>query len=111
MTPYGYTVIDTGIVGALYLVFGVTGAFMFGVILDKTKKYLFIYRLICSIMVLAAIPVFWTLPSGRMGLFAPNICILGFFLISTIPIGFAFSVEIAFPVSEALSNGVMNLAA
>ena len=111
MEPYKYSVGDTSIVGALYLIFGVTGAFIFGFILDKTKRYLFIYRLLCTIIILVAIPVFWTLPSGHMGLFAPNICILGFFLISTIPIGFAFSVEIAFPVSEALSNGVMNLAA
>jgi hypothetical protein len=36
-----------------------------------------------------------------------NIALLGFFLIPIIPIGYGFSVELTYPVSEALSNGLM----
>lgn len=38
---------------------------------------------------------------------AVNIGILGVFVLPMIPIGYSFSVELTYPVSEAMSNGFM----
>jgi len=48
-----------------------------------------------------------SLPSGNVTLMAINLAVLGFFMIPIIPLGYSFSVELTYPVSEAMSNGLM----
>jgi len=40
-----------------------------------------------------------------------NIALLGASLVPIVPLGYSFSVELTHPVSEAMSNGVIVLAA
>ena len=105
MAPYNYTVSQTSIAGAIFVISGLVGSMLVGWILDKTNKYLLIYKILCFGTLASAVPFTWTLPSGEMGWLVPNIFLLGFFLLPTIPVGYGFSVEISFPVSEAMSNG------
>ena len=94
---------------ALFLVCGVVSSFIFGVILDKTKKY---KRIIMVLVIGACIFVatsLYTLPRKSVPLFAVNISIIGVFVIPIIPISYALSVELTFPIDEAMSNGMMML--
>ena len=52
---------------------------------------------------------FLTLPTGNIYLVLVNISLVGFFLLPIIPLGFGFSIEVTYPVSEAMSNGVLML--
>ena len=53
--------------------------------------------------------MYLTLPSKNAYIFGANVGILGFFLIPIIMTSFSFCAEMTYPVSEALSQGVMVL--
>jgi len=105
MNPYGYTVIHTSIAGGIFIISGLIGSFTVGFIIDRTQKYLFIYKILCICSFIVAIPFTWTLPEGKIYYLFPNIFLFGLFLLPVIPLGNGFSVELSFPVSEAMSNG------
>jgi len=96
---------ETSIAGGVFIFSGFFGSFAVGYILDKTQKYLIICRLLCIGTFIFAVPFIWTLPTGKLYIFYPNIFMLGLFLLPIIPLGNGFSVELTFPVSEAISNG------
>ena len=52
---------------------------------------------------------FITLPTSNLFLVLVNISLVGFFLLPIIPLGYGFSIELTYPVSEAMSNGVLML--
>ena len=105
MAPYGYSTGDTSVAGGVFILAGIVGSFVIGIILDKTQKYLLIYRILCASSLVFAVGFVWTLPSQKLYLLCINIFLLGLALLPIISVGFGFSVELAFPVSEALSNG------
>ncbi len=104
--PRGFTPTDAGTLGALLLVGGVLGAVVIPPFSDrqhKRKRYLLLG-------ILLSIP-------GLIGLaFAENFLLLllsgfclGFFLISTGPIGMQYAAEITFPTPEGTSNSLIQL--
>lgn len=76
---------------------------------DKTKKYKLVLVLLCVITCLDLACSLYTLPSESVLLFSFNLGIIGASVIPIIPVSYAFAVELTFPVSEALSNGMMVL--
>jgi hypothetical protein len=50
---------------------------------------------------------YFSLPSMNIYFVIPNVFLLGFFTIPIIPIGYSFSVELTYPISEIMSNGIM----
>lgn len=105
--PYGYTPVDNGIFGGTFIIFGVIGSFVFGVILDKTAKFKMILNVICFGSLACICVAFFTLPSGNVPLFTVNLAFIGAFCIPVIPVSYGFAVELTFPVTEAMSNGMM----
>jgi MFS family permease len=104
--PRGFTPTDAGTLGALMLVGGVLGAVIIPSFSDrqhKRKRYLLLGFIL-------AIP-------GLVGLtFANNLNLLfvsafslGFFLVSTSPIGMQYAAEITQPTPEGTSNGLIQL--
>ncbi len=104
--PRGFTPADAGTLGALMLAGGVLGAVVLPPFSDrqhKRQRYLLLGFA-------AAIP-------GLVGLtFAPSLWllllsgfILGFFLVSTSPIGMQYAAEITQPTPEGTSNGLIQL--
>ena len=104
--PRGFTPTDAGTLGALMLVGGVLGAVVVPPFSDKQRKR---QRYILLGFVLA-IP-------GLIGLtFAMNQTLLfvsafalGFFLVSTSPVGMQYAAEITHPTPEGTSNGLIQL--
>lgn len=104
--PRGFTPTDAGTLGALMLVGGVLGAVVIPPFSDKQRKRQ-PYILLGLIL---AIP-------GLLGLaFAASSWLLflsafamGFFLVSTSPIGMQYAAEITQPTPEGTSNGLIQL--
>jgi MFS family permease len=104
--PRGFTPTDAGTLGALMLAGGVLGALLIPPFSDRQhrrKRYLLLGFLL-------AIP-------GLVGLtFATSLWLLfvsafalGFFLVSTSPIGMQYAAEITQPTPEGTSNGLIQL--
>jgi MFS family permease len=104
--PRGFTPTDAGTLGAVMLVGGLFGAVIIPPFSDrqhKRKRFLLlgIVLSIPGLIGLTFAAEFWLL---LVSAFA-----LGFFLISTSPIGMQYAAEITFPTPEGTSNGLIQL--
>jgi MFS family permease len=104
--PRGFTPTDAGVLGAVMMVGGLLGAVVIPPFSDRQRKR----KLYLLLGVVLAIP-------GLFGVtFATNYYLLmfsafalGFFLISTGPIGMQYAAEITHPTPEGTSNGLIQL--
>ncbi len=104
--PRGFTPTDAGTVGALLLVGGVLGAVIIPPFSDKQRKrrpYLLlgISLAIPGLVGLTFATSYWVLLLSAFG--------MGFFIISTSPIGMQYAAEITQPTPEGTSNGLIQL--
>jgi MFS family permease len=104
--PRGFTPTDAGTLGAVLLVGGLAGAVVLPALSDRSRRR-------GPFLVLAfagAIP-------GLLGVtFAPTMtmlllsgAVLGFFLVSALPVGFQYAAEVTRPTPEGTSAGLMQL--
>jgi len=104
--PRGFMPADAGTLGALMIVGGVIGAVVIPALSDKQRmrqRYLYV-------AFIGAMP-------GMLGLtFATSAWLLftsafvmGFFLVSAMPIAMQYAAEITYPTPEGTSNGLMQL--
>lgn len=105
LDPFGYSSTDAAIIGITFIFCGLIGSFICSYLMDKTKKYLLIFRIITFGSLFMTIFIYWSLPSEKMWLLDVNVGIMGILIIPIIPIGYSFSIELTYPVSEAMSNG------
>ena len=96
--------------GLVFVVAGLVGAILGGVILDKTKKYKWV-TIITYVLTLGFMALLTGLLSqANIVLDFCLIAILGFFMTGYLPIGMEFAAEITYPISEATSTGVLGRA-
>jgi MFS family permease len=104
--PRHFTPEEAGFLGAVLLVGGLVGAIIMPLLSDKEhkrKKYMFI-GIVCAIPGLIGVTFvqnFWLLLASGL--------VVGFFLISVLPIGIQYSAEITYPTPEGTSNGLIQL--
>lgn len=104
LNPRDFSVTQAGIAGGVMIAAGILGALIIPILSDKSGK-----RVPFIKMALLGATI------GLIGIsFAPNFFlvivssgILGFFLLSSGPIGFQYGAEITFPASEGSSNGLL----
>ena len=104
LRPRGFTATQAGITGGLMIVGGVIGALIIPILSDRYRR-----RIPFIIIALAGATIgltgitfatsYWMLLMSGM--------ILGFFLLSSGPIGFQYGAEITYPASEGTSNGML----
>jgi MFS family permease len=104
--PRGFTPADAGLLGALMLAGGVLGAIVIPAISDrqhKRRRYLLLGVLLAipGLAGVAFAQSYWLLLLSAVE--------LGFFLISTSPIGMQYAAEITYPTPEGTSNGLIQL--
>ena len=104
--PRGFTPTDAGTVGALLLVGGVLGAVIIPPFSDKQHKrrrYLLLGNSLAipGLVGLTFATSYWVLLLSAFG--------MGFFIISTSPIGMQYAAEITQPTPEGTSNGLIQL--
>jgi len=106
LSPRGFTNTQAGITGGLMIAGGILGALVIPILSDRYQK-----RTPFIIMALAGATIslvgitfatsYWLLLVSGAG--------LGFFLLSSGPIGFQYGAEITYPTSEGTSNGMLLL--
>ena len=104
LRPRGFSAPQAGITGGLMIVGGVIGALIIPMLSDRYKKRIpfIIIALAGATMGLVGITFatsYWLLLTSGM--------VLGFFLLSSGPIGFQYGAEITYPASEGTSNGML----
>ena len=104
--PRGFTPGDAGTLGALMIAGGLLGAIIIPALSDKHgKRQRYLY-----ISLIGAVP-------GLLGItFAPGAVLLfisafvmGFFLVSALPIAMQYAAEVTYPTPEGTSNGLIQL--
>jgi len=104
LRPRGFSATQAGITGGLMIVGGVIGALIIPMLSDRYKKRIpfIIIALAGATLGLVGITFatsYWLLLTSGM--------VLGFFLLSSGPIGFQYGAEITYPASEGTSNGML----
>jgi MFS family permease len=104
--PRGFSAGDAGTLGALLLAGGVVGAVLISSLSDrqhKRRRYILLGFVMSIPFVLGL-----TYATTSWLLFA-SAFLLGFFLVSTLPVGMQYAAEITHPTPEATSNGLIQL--
>ncbi len=104
--PRGFTTTQAGITGGLMIAGGILGALIIPMLSDHYQKRtpFMVIALAGATLCLAGITFaasYWLLLVSGAG--------LGFFLLSSGPIGFQYGAEITYPTSEGTSNGMLLL--
>lgn len=104
--PRGFTPTDAGTLGALMLVGGVLGAVIIPPFSDKQRKRqpFILWGLLLAIPGLIGV----TFATNSTILFVSAFA-MGFFLVSTNPIGMQYASEVTHPTPEGTSNGLIQL--
>lgn len=104
--PRGFTPTDAGTLGAVMLVGGVLGAVAIPPFSDRQHKR---QRYIMLGVVLSIPGLIGLTFATSFWLLLVSAFVLGFFLISTAPIGMQYASEVAQPTPEGTSNGLIQL--
>ena len=104
--PRGFTPNDAGTLGALLIAGGLVGAVLLPALSDKQRKR----QRYLLLAFLGAIPglLGLTFATSKALLFSSGV-VLGFFLISALPVGMQYAAEITYPTPEGTSNGLIQL--
>nr|XP_020449687.1 major facilitator superfamily domain-containing protein 7 [Monopterus albus] len=104
----GYTNEFAGLCGALFMVFGIVGAAVLGLYVDKTKKFIEATKINMSFAALACIAFSVVSLMRQQEVAVAAVCSLfGFFAFSIFPVAMELSVECSYPVGEATSAGLI----
>lgn len=104
--PRGFSPTDAGTLGALMIVGGALGAVILPALSDRMHKR----KLFLLIAVLGGLPGLLGLTfATSLPLLLVSVFVLGFFLVSAMPIGMQYSAEITHPTPEGTSNGLIQL--
>ena len=106
LNPRGFTNTQAGITGGLMIAGGILGALIIPILSDRYQRrtpfiVLALAGATISLVGITFATSYWLLLVSGAG--------LGFFLLSSGPIGFQYGAEITYPTSEGTSNGMMLL--
>lgn len=106
LNPRGFSNTQAGITGGLMIAGGILGALIIPILSDRYRKRTPFIILALSGATICLVGItfatsYWLLLVSGAG--------LGFFLLSSGPIGFQYGAEITYPTSEGTSNGMMLL--
>ncbi len=98
---------QAGLVGGLIIIGGIVGAMIIPIVSDRIRKR----KPFIVLAVVGALPGLVGLTVFRdYTLVLISALVLGFFMVSAMPIGFQYSAEIAYPAPESSSQGITILA-
>jgi MFS family permease len=104
--PRGFTPSDAGTLGAVLLLGGLVGAVVLPALSDRRHRR----RPFLVLAFAGAMPGLVGLTFARsLPLLLLSAAVLGFFLVSALPIGFQYAAEVTRPTPEGTSNGLMQL--
>ena len=106
LSPRGFTIAQAGMTGGLMIVGGILGALVIPILSDHYQRRtpFIIIALAGASLGLIGITLTHSYPVLLLSGMA-----MGFFLLSSGPIGFQYGAEITYPASEGTSNGLLLL--
>ena len=106
LRPRGFSPADAGTLGAVLLVAGLVGAVVLPALSDRQRRR----RPFLVLAFVGAIPgLLGVALAGTLPVLLISGAVLGFFLVSALPIGFQYASEVTRPTPEGTSNGLMQL--
>jgi MFS family permease len=106
IAPRGFTSTQAGVVGGLMIVGGIVGALVVPTLSDKYRKRVPFIIMALSGATLGLIGIAY---ATTYWLLLASSALLGFFLLSSGPIGFQYGAEATYPTPEGTSNGLLLL--
>ncbi|CDW54237.1 feline leukemia virus subgroup C [Trichuris trichiura] len=100
-----------GLLGFLIVISGMIGSIICGWWLDRTKNFRFVVTSICIISLLGMAAYIISIELGVLWVVFLSATILGFALTGYLPLGLEYAAEVTFPVSEAMTSGMLNASA
>jgi MFS family permease len=106
LRPRGFSPADAGVLGAVLLLGGLIGAVVLPALSDRQRRR----RRFLVLAFAGAIPgLLGVTVAGSLPILLASGFVLGFFLVSALPIGFQYAAEVTRPTPEGTSNGLMQL--
>lgn len=105
--PFGYTSTDTSILGATFVICGLISSIIFPILIEKYHWFLRSLKIIVIGAFISSIIVLIAVPSQKFGFAVIAIGLLGFFVIPTMSVVYAFATELTYPNSEALFGSLL----
>lgn len=106
-SPYQYTISDNSIFCLAFLIAGIFNSFFLGTILDKYQNYKTLNIIICFGSAITIAFLAFALPLKSRTLLTTVMALIGAFLIPMLSVGYAYAVELAYPLPEPLINGML----
>ncbi|MGH0147929.1 UNVERIFIED_CONTAM: hypothetical protein FKN15_031593 [Acipenser sinensis] len=104
----GYSNDLAGLCGALFVVFGILGAFLLGLYVDRTKKFIEVTKISFCLAALASIAFAVVSQMRTQGIAVAVVSSLfGMFGFAIYPISMELAVECSYPIGEATSAGLI----
>ncbi|MFM7851758.1 MAG: hypothetical protein ACKO96_07510, partial [Flammeovirgaceae bacterium] len=103
----GFGEVKVSVTGGLFVLAGIASSLIFGLNLDKHRKYLWITRCLCFgtfLMVLACQGTFLVDSHYLVGACT---VIIGALVVPISPVGISFAGELTFPIQEAIVVGIV----
>ena len=104
--PY-YEPSQISLISGVFVLMGVLGCYLAGVVIDRTKLMLGTIRTIATLVTIILLLEIWVIPSGA---FWPTLIVsglLGFFIVPSITACYTFTVHLTYPIPPAASNGLI----
>lgn len=105
--PFGFSSTETGILGATFVVAGLISSILFPILIEKYHWFLRCLKIITIGSFLSSIVVLPAVSSNVFAFATSAIGLLGFFVIPTMSVTYAFATEVTYPISEALFGSLM----
>ncbi|ORX94736.1 MFS general substrate transporter [Basidiobolus meristosporus CBS 931.73] len=107
INPYGYSDDDGSIFGVTLIGIGLVGGGICGVYLDKTKKFMRVFRLLVCLLPISLIALIFTIRQNNFAWICVNFGAIGMLAFAGLPVCLELGVETTFPVDEGTSSGIL----
>lgn len=104
LTPYGYTETQGGVAGAILILVGLVAAAITSPIMDRTKRYLLLIKILVPTLAVSYLVFIWAPPANSI--VAPYIicAVLGAASFSLVPVALEWLAEVTWPVGPEVGS-------